>query len=244
MGGLRKTISWYGGVDQPYWSARVAVDSRNGLGELGIAWPAATRRRGYGTTYAEVSLRGLGQRGEEHPRSSNGLIPGQGTTVFVPSYRVLGIGSLHSYQESAAKAWQRDPPLQWFSRGICRNINDRRSPDGVTDWCLSGLEGFGFLRCCFTVVSRQVANSDKLFEFCDPVDPPSIVTPIRPPGRQLTSAGATTGSASDHDPSFGLIDTDKKKISGKEKREEKRKRETRKVPKDPPSVRSPASQQR
>ncbi|KAK1639890.1 hypothetical protein BDP81DRAFT_185014 [Colletotrichum phormii] len=33
-GGLRNTISWYGGVDQLYWSSRGAVDSRGGLGDV------------------------------------------------------------------------------------------------------------------------------------------------------------------------------------------------------------------
>lgn len=33
-GGLRNTISWYGGVDQLYWSSGGAVDSRGGLGDV------------------------------------------------------------------------------------------------------------------------------------------------------------------------------------------------------------------
>ncbi|KAK1508438.1 hypothetical protein CTAM01_02224 [Colletotrichum tamarilloi] len=33
-GGLRNTISWYGGVDQLYWSSRGAVDSTGGLGDV------------------------------------------------------------------------------------------------------------------------------------------------------------------------------------------------------------------
>ncbi|KAK1689781.1 hypothetical protein BDP55DRAFT_628331 [Colletotrichum godetiae] len=36
-GGLRNTISWYGGVDQLYWSSRGAVDSRGGLGDVLVA---------------------------------------------------------------------------------------------------------------------------------------------------------------------------------------------------------------
>lgn len=33
-GGLRNTISWYGGVDQLYWSSGGAVDSTGGLGDV------------------------------------------------------------------------------------------------------------------------------------------------------------------------------------------------------------------